>query len=148
VQAVFETRKPLSLLWPISFNFGPWFFQLRIVLTAMLLPGNWDDRRAVQALALSIGGGVLLGDQGYSGEETFDWLYDKAQTLRVMPSDEGEPELSAVSQARQRIESSFSSLWRRFTDRVYSRSWRGLWTTLLLKILDFNMERAGIITTA
>ena len=119
----------------------------------MLLPGNWDDRRAVQALALSIGGGVLLGDQGYSGEETFDWLYfnwlyDEAQTLRVMPSDEGEPELSAVSQARQRIESSFSSLWRRFTDRVYSRSWRGLWTTLLLKILDFNMERAGIITTA
>ena len=58
------------------------------MLTAMLLPGNWDDRRAVQTLALSTGGGVLLGDQGYSGEETFDWLYEKAQTLRVMPSDE------------------------------------------------------------
>ena len=97
-----------------------WFFGFQIhalihqptgaVLTAMLLPGNWDDRRAVQDLALSTGGGVLLGDQGYSGEETFDWLYDEAQTLRVMPSDKGEPGLSAVSQARQRIESSFSSL--------------------------------------
>ena len=126
------------------------------MLTAMLLPGNWDDRRAVQTLALSTGGGVLLGDQGYSGEETFDWLYEKAQTLRVMPScdalrrgpDEDKEGLSAVSQVRQRIESSLSSLWRRFADRVYSRSWRGLWTSLLLKILDFNMERAGIIATA
>ena len=44
----------------------------------MLLPGNWDDRRAVQALALSTGGGVLLGDQGYSGEQTFDRLYEEA----------------------------------------------------------------------
>jgi hypothetical protein len=70
-----------------------WFFGFQIhalihqptgvVLTAMLLPGNWDDRRAVRALALSTGGGVLLGDQGYSGEETFDWLYDEAQTLRA-----------------------------------------------------------------
>jgi len=135
-----------------------WFFGFQIhallhqptgvVLTAMLLPGNWDDRRAVRALALSTGGGVLLGDQGYSGEETFDWLYDEAQTLRVMPSDEDKEGLSTVSQVRQRIESSFSSLWRRFADRVYSRSWRGLWTSLLLKILDFNMERAGIVAAA
>jgi hypothetical protein len=65
-----------------------------------------------------------------------------------VPSDEGKEGLSAVSQVRQRIESSFSSLWHRFADRVYFRSWRGLWTSLLLKILDFNMEHAGIIATA
>ncbi|WP_272503906.1 IS982 family transposase [Salinibacter ruber] len=134
-----------------------WFFGFQVhalihqptgaVLTAILLPGNWDDRRAVRALALSTAGGILLGDQGYSGKETFDWLYDEAQTLRVMPSDEKKEGLSTVSQVRQRIESSFSGLWRRFADRVYSRSWRGLWTSLLLKILDFNMERAGIIET-
>ncbi|MCS4174814.1 hypothetical protein GGP97_002751 [Salinibacter ruber] len=34
----------------------------------MLLPGNWDDRRAVRAFALSTGGDVLLGDQGCSGD--------------------------------------------------------------------------------
>ena len=138
-----------------------WFFGFQIhalihqptgvVLTAMLLPGNWDDRRAVRALALSTalstGGGVLLGDQGYSGGETFDWLYEEAQALRVMPSDEDKEGLSAISQVRQRIESSFSSLWRRFADRVYSRSWQGLWTSLLVKILGFNMERAGIVET-
>ncbi len=63
-----------------------------------------------------------------------------------VPSDEKKG-LSTVSQVRRRIESSFSGLWRRFIGRVYSRSWRGLWTSLLLKILDFNMERAGIIET-
>jgi hypothetical protein len=135
-----------------------WFFGFKLhalvhqatgaVLTAMLTPGNWDDRRAVGALAMSTGGGVLLGDQGYSGEETFDRLYDKAQMLRVMPSDEDVPGFSTVSQVRQHIESSFSSLWRRFIDRVYARSWPGLWTSLLLKTLHFNMERAGLIATA
>jgi hypothetical protein len=42
-----------------------------------------------------------------------------------VPPDEDKEGLSAVSQVRQHIEGSFSSLWRRFTDRVYSRSWRG-----------------------
>ncbi len=135
-----------------------WFFGFQIhalihqptgvVLTAMLLPFGRDDRRAVRALALSTEGGVLLGDQGYSGEETFDWLYDEAQTLHVMPSDEDKEGLSAVSQVRQRIESSFSRLWRRSADRVYSRSWRGPQASLLLKILDFNMDRAGIVAAA
>jgi hypothetical protein len=64
-----------------------------------------------------------------------------------VPSDEKKEGLSTVSQVRQRIESSFSGLWRRFADRVYSRSWRGPQASLLLKILDFDMERAGIIET-
>jgi hypothetical protein len=64
-----------------------------------------------------------------------------------VPSDEKKEGLSTVSQVRQRIESSFSGLWRRFIGRVYSRSWRGPQASLLLKILDFNMERAGIIET-
>ena len=118
-----------------------------VVITTMLLPGNRDDREAAKALAMSTGGGVLLGDQGYSGEDTFDWLYEEAQTLRVMPSDEGKEGLSAVSQVRQRVESSFSGLWRRFVDRVYSRSWHGLWTSLLLRTLHFNLEQAGIVSS-
>jgi hypothetical protein len=65
-----------------------------------------------------------------------------------MPSDEDVLGFSTVSQVRQRIESSFSGLWRRFVDRVYARSWPGLWTSLLLKTLHFNMERAGLIATA
>lgn len=95
-----------------------------------MLLGNWDGRRAVQALALSTGvalsteGGVLLGDQGYSGKETFNWPCGQAQTLRVMPSDEDREGLSAISQVRQRIESSFLELWHRSADRVCSRPWQ------------------------
>lgn len=149
----------VRLLSEVGAAFGKaakgWFFGFKLhalvhqatgaVLTALLTPGSWDDRRAAYALAMSTGGGVLLGDQGYSGEATFDRLYDEAQTLRVMPSDEDKPGLSTVSQVRQRIESSFSSLWRRFVDRVYARSWSGLWTGLLLKLLHFNMEQAAVI---
>lgn len=54
-----------------------------VVLTAMLLPLSWDDRRAVRALAPSTGGEAGLGDRDYSGEETFDWPCGQAQTLRA-----------------------------------------------------------------
>ena len=37
---------------------------------------------------------------GYSGEETFDWLCEEAQTLRVMPSDEDEQGLSTTLSVR------------------------------------------------
>ncbi|WP_374982344.1 transposase [Salinibacter ruber] len=76
-----------------------WFFGFQVhalihqptgaVLTAIPLPGNWDGRRSwddrwvVRALALSTAEGILLGDQGYSGKETFDWPCGQAQTLRA-----------------------------------------------------------------
>jgi hypothetical protein len=66
--------------------------------------------------------------------------------LRVMPSDGSGEGHSAVSRARQQAESSFSGLWCRFSDRVYARSWHGLWTSLLLKVLHFNLDRADIVS--
>ena len=135
---------------------GDWFYGFKIhalihqptqmVITAMLLPGNRSDQVAARALARSTSGGVFLADEGYRGDDLFDWLYDQAQTLRVMPSDDPSEGHSAVSQARQQAESSFSGLLRRFSDRVYARSWHGLWTSLLLKVLHFNLERAGIVS--
>ena len=135
---------------------GDWFYGFkihalihqptRIVLTAMLLPGNRSDQVAARALAQSTSGGVLLADEGYRGGDLFDWLYEEAQVLRVMPSDDPYEGHSAVSQARQQAESSFSGLWRRFSNRVYARSWHGLWTSLLLKVLHFNLREADIIS--
>jgi len=63
-----------------------------------------------------------------------------------VPSDDPDEGHSAVSRARQQAESSFSGLWRRFSNRVHARSWHGLWTSLLLKVLHFNLERAGIVS--
>ena len=83
-----------------------WFFGFQIhalihqptgvVLTAMLLPGNWDDRRAVRAMALSTGGGVLLGDQGYSGG--LQWRRDLRLALRRSP----DPPCDAVRRGKGR----------------------------------------------
>ena len=112
----------------------------------MLLPGNRSDQVAARALAQSTSGGVLLADEGYRGGDLFDWLYEEAQVLRVMPSDDPYEGHSAVSRARQQAESSFSGLWRRFSNRVYARSWHGLWTSLLLKVLHFNLREADIIS--
>jgi hypothetical protein len=136
-----------------------WFYGFKVhalihqptqtVITAMLLPGNRSDQVAARALARSTSGGVLLADAGYRGTELFNWLYEDAQTLRVMPSDDSSAtaqEPSAVSRARQHAESSFSELWRRFADRVFARSWHWLWTSLPLKILHANLEQAGIVS--
>ena len=52
-----------------------------------------------------------------------------------------------ISSIRQRIETVFSDLWRRFVDRVSSRSFDGLWSTIRLKMLHYNLCKAGILKT-
>ncbi|MCS3830005.1 hypothetical protein GGP91_002091 [Salinibacter ruber] len=51
-----------------------------------------------------------------------------------------------MRQAIRQAESSFSGLWRRFTGRVYARSWHGPQASLLLKVFHFNLERAGTVS--
>ncbi len=51
-----------------------------------------------------------------------------------------------LSQVRQGIETTFSQLWRKFVDRVFSRSWLGLWNTLQLKVLFYNLGHAGLLS--
>jgi hypothetical protein len=46
----------------------------------------------------------------------------------------------------ERVETTFSQLWGRFVDRVFSRSWAGLWTTVKLKLLHYNLAHARILT--
>ncbi len=66
--------------------------------------------------------------------------------LRVMPSDGSTDGHSAISRAIRQAESIFSGLRRRFSDRAYARSWPGIQASLLLKVLHFNLERAGIVS--
>ena len=51
-----------------------------------------------------------------------------------------------LSQVRQGIETTFSQLWWKFLDRVFSRSWRGLWNTIQLKVLFYNLLHAGVLS--
>ncbi len=141
-----------------------WFFGFKLhalvhhsgtIVSAILTPANFDEREAALALALSVDGGIVLGDLGYRSKA--DWLAETlaedADMLLIHPADAGDkienekvnPRRALVSSVRERVETSFSSLWQRFIDRNLSRSWQGLWSTLKLKMLHFNLCQAGYL---
>ncbi len=127
-----------------------------LILTSVLTPANFDEREVALALALSVDGGIVLGDLGYRSRA--DWLgetlAEEADMLLIHPADAGDKtkvdgkinsKRALVSSVRERVETSFSGLWDRFIDRNLSRSWQGLWNTLKLKMLHFNLCRAGYL---
>ena len=119
-----------------------------LIVSALLTPANFDEREAALALALSVDGGILLGDLGYRsrGDWLAETLAEEADMLLIHPADgsakieDGQVNArrALVSSVRERVETSFSGLWDRFVDRTLSRSWQGLWSTLKLKMLHFN----------
>ena len=130
-----------------------WFFGFKLhllrhvkgrVLNVILTPGNWDDRTAAVALVQGVNGGVTLGDLGYRGPDCAADLAEDADML-LITRDQAPTHRFLLSQVRQQIETTFSQLWRKFVDRVFSRSWSGLWNTLQLKVLYYNLRHAGIL---
>jgi len=124
-----------------------------------LTPANWDEHDTALALALAVDGGVALADLGYrsQSDDLAQTLAEEADLLLIHPDDAGDkkdsnkkdskknPRRALVSSLRERIETTFSGLWNRFCDRVYSRSWQGLWSSLKLKMLHFNLSHAGLL---
>ena len=133
-----------------------WFFGFKLhvliqesgaILAVVLTPGNWADRDPAVALAASVAGGIGLADLAYQGEALFQQLLQEADLLLVTPAAAAKqtPQRALISSVRERIETAFSNLWSRFVDRVLSRSWEGLWSTLKLKLLHYNLSLAGLI---
>jgi transposase len=131
-----------------------WFFGFKLhalvntkglVMGAILTVANTDDRDPALALAWCVEGGVALADLGYRGEELRDLLEAEAELLLLTPADAPKPQKALLSSLRERVETSFSQLWSRFVDLVYSRSWNGLWNTIKLKMLAFNLAQSGLI---
>ncbi len=133
-----------------------WFFGFKLhalihssgaVLSTVLTAANWPDRDVAAALCASVQGGTVLGDHGYRGKELAQDLADETQTLLITPDSAGDDKRkrALISSIRERVETCFSSLWARFIDRVYSRSWEGLWNTIKLKVLHYNCCQAGIL---
>ena len=132
-----------------------WFFGFKLhvlrhidgrIVNLILTPGNWDDRVPVLALWDGVAGGVTLGDLGYRGQQRAAEWAEEADMLVWTRADA--PEYKFLrAQVRQAIETSFSQLWYKFVDRVFSRSWRGLWNTIQLKVLYYNLRQAGVLST-
>ncbi len=115
------------------------------VLNVVLTPGNYDDRVPALTLVQAVAGGVTLGDLGYRGPECATALAEEAEML-LITRDQAPAHRFVLSQIRQQVETTFSQLWRKFVDRVFSRSWSGLWNTLQLKVLYYNLRHAGILS--
>jgi transposase len=131
-----------------------WFFGFKLhvlrhvdgrVLNLILTPGNCDDRVPALDLVQGVDGGVTLGDLGYRGSDCALELADEADML-LITRDQAPAHRFVLSQVRQRVETTFSQLWRKFVDRVFSRSWRGLWNTIQLKVLYYNLRHAGLLS--
>lgn len=131
-----------------------WFFGFKLhvlrhidgrLVNLVLTPGNWDDRAPVLALLEGVEGGVTLGDLGYRGKQRAAEWAEEAGMLVLTRADAPEQK-SLLAQVRQAIEPSFSQLWHRFLDRVFSRSGRGLWNTVQLKVIYYNLCHAGILS--
>ena len=111
----------------------------------VLTPGNWDDRAPVLALLDGVDGGITLGDLGYRGKQRAEEWAEEADMLVLTRADAPEKKC-LLAQVHQAAETSFSQLWYRFLDRVFSRSWRGLWNTAQLKVLRYSLRHIGLLS--
>lgn len=115
------------------------------IVNVALTPGNWDDRAPALTLLLGVNGGITLGDFGYrSKQRAAEWA-EEADML-VLTRAEAPEKKFLLAQVRQAIETSFSQLWYRFLDRVFSRSWRGLWNMVQLKLIYYDLRHAGVLS--
>ena len=131
-----------------------WFFGFKLhvlrhiegrIVNLILTPGNWEDRAPVLALLDGVEGGVTLGDLGYRGKQRAEEWAEEAGMLVLTRADAPEKKC-LLAQVRQAIETSFSQLWYKFLDRVFSRSWQGLWNTVQLKVIHYNLCQAGLLS--
>ena len=130
-----------------------WFFGFKLhavrhiagrVMNIILTPANWDDRDPALALQEGVDGGVSIGDLGYRGPDCAESLAEAEMLLITRADAPGHKFL--LSQVRQGVETMFSQWWHQFIDRVFSRSWNGLWNTLKLKVLHYNLVHAGVVS--
>lgn len=130
-----------------------WYFGFKLhalvhitgqIVMAILTPANWTERKVAMALVEPIKDIVLLADLGYRGNPLEQQLFNENQILLITPQTCPDKR-ALISSVRERIETTFSQLWTRFIDRVFSRSWNGLWNTIKLKLVHHNLRIAGVI---
>jgi len=131
-----------------------WFFGFKLhalvhisgqIVCAILTPANWPERKVAQALVEPIEGAIVLADLGYRGQELETAVFNENAIVLITPQTYPQKR-ALISSVRERVETTFSQLWMHFIDRVFSRSWNGLWNTIKLKIVHHNLCKAGIIT--
>lgn len=149
----------VRLLRPEGAYFGKsstgWYFGYKLhllvhqsgaILYALLTPANFADKdeEVLHTMLLSAGGGVVLCDMGYRDKELRAQLEAEYGVVIIDPQQAGDKR-ALISSLRERIETTNSGLWNRFIDRVFSRSFAGLWSVVKLKMLHYNLCQAGML---
>jgi hypothetical protein len=126
-----------------------WFFGFKLhvitthggeVLCGALTSANTNERDVAGALSQAVDGGIVLCDGGYRSAPLARSVAEESEMLMITPQESGRRR-ALISSLRERVETTFSQLWTRFVDRVFSRSWHGLWNTIKLKMLHYNLCR-------
>ena len=135
-----------SVGWYFGFKIHVLMHQNGGILNVLLTGANVSDKNmdVVTLLASGVKGGLALGDLGYRSQPLRTALKEVGMGL-LTPADVPETHRLYLRQKRERIETMFSALWERFIDRVRLRSWPGLWNTILLKIVHYNLCQAKIL---
>jgi transposase len=131
-----------------------WFFGFKLhvlrhiegrIVNLILTPGNWDDREALLPLVQGVAGGITLGDLGYQGRQRAEECAVEADMF-VFTRADAPAQQRLLTQVREVIETTFSQLWYKFVDQVFSRSWQGLWNVIQLKVIHYNLCHAGVLS--
>lgn len=130
-----------------------WYFGFKLhlirdrsgrIMNAILTPANYDDREVALALMAHLPGGFALADLGYQGWTIKELLAEETGILLITRAD-APKKRKFISTLRQAVETTFSQLWRQFIDQVYSRSWLGLWNTIMLKLMSYQLRHSGLL---
>lgn len=110
-----------------------------------IIPASTDDREGLRDIAENQSGLVILGDKGYVGENFTQELKEQGICLMALKRSKSKADWpksvrQLIFKLRRRVETVFSQLSEQLNaERVLAKSFQGLCTRLLNKVLAYNL---------
>lgn len=110
-----------------------------------ITPASVDDREGLRDIADSKSDIIILADKGYIGESLCEDMKFQGITLLPLKRDDSKdnwskPVRQLIFKFRRRVETVFSQMSEHLnSERVLAKSFRGLCTRLLNKVLAYNL---------
>ena len=115
------------------------------ITTFEITPASTDDREGLKDMVGGQSGLVILGDKGYVGENLTKEMSDQGICLMALKRSNSKanwpkPVRQLIFQLRRCVETVFSQLSEQLhAERVLAKSFQGLCTRLVNKILAYNL---------
>ena len=115
------------------------------ITTFEITPASTDDREGLKDMVGRQSGLVILGDKGYVGQNLIKEMSDQGICLMALKRSNSKanwpkPVRQLIFQLRRHVETVFSQLSEQLhAERVLAKSFQGLCTRLVNKILAYNL---------